>query len=148
MSLSVRHMIQKNEKYDISVRSYNEVTGQYSEYESGGLFAPTIPTFLVHGLSDNADTWSTMKTWLEANGRKNVFAVDNLNPCGQSGESDFSKNAGFLADYIHEKTEELSTTYGVNVNTINIIGHSMGGLISRRYISPSETGTTTWTSNN
>jgi len=109
---------------------------------------PPIPVFLVHGYSDDAASWNTLLNWLQNNGFKYVYAVDNIMPCGVIGETHFSGNAALLADFINQKISELETELQVSIDTINIIGHSMGGLIARRYVSPTTTETTTWTPKN
>jgi len=88
---------------------------------------------LVHGWGSNESIWNTMESWLKQDGYVNVWKVNTLNPCGFPGEKRFDKNAQALSTFIQQKSIET----GVPIDKIDIIAHSMGGLVSRRYISES-----------
>ena len=103
-----------------------------------------IPIFLVHGLDDEASSWTTLKQRIEDAGFNYVYAVNTIEPCGVPGETFFSGNAELLSLFIEDTIQEIESETGKAVEQIDIFGHSMGGLIARRYVSPTVTNTTTW----
>ncbi|HWR82895.1 MAG TPA: alpha/beta fold hydrolase [Candidatus Deferrimicrobium sp.] len=93
------------------------------------------PVVLVHGWTGSAGSWTQFKQWLENDGFMYVWAV-SINPCGPAGEKDFDKNAEILSNYIEAQLNALSTQLGRNIREIDIVAHSMGGVVARRYTSP------------
>jgi len=95
--------------------------------KSGGDYLPlvnVIPVLLVHGWRGSSEGWGTMKERLENDGFK-VETVQ-LEPCG-----DIKANANLLAQKIHGKGGMLEQYH---VKKVDIVAHSMGGLVSRWYI--------------
>jgi PKD repeat protein len=84
-----------------------------------------IPVLLVHGFGGSpTGTWGTMKERLENDGFKVETVL--LEPYG-----DIKDNANVLAQKIHGKGGMLDQ---YNVNKVDIVAHSLGGLVSRWYI--------------
>ena len=95
----------------------------------------TIPVVLVHGWRGAPDVWDSMESWLPDDGFEHVW-VPMLN-----GRGGHSKNADSLNKFIEAKKDSVEdyveSVYGftdVRPNRINLIAHSMGGIISRLYI--------------
>ena len=93
---------------------------------------PYPPVVLVHGWgAGSPDTWNEAQAYLETAGFTQIWVADNLNSCGYPGEVDFNLNADSLARFI--ETRAALVGYPSD-GPINIVAHSMGGLISRRLL--------------
>ncbi len=88
------------------------------------------PIVLVHGWLSDPESWDYFRDDLVARGylESRVWVADNLLPCGGIDEVHFEENAQLLADFIADKIQQ----YDISPKYIDIIGHSLGGLISRR----------------
>ena len=126
--------LEKHRLYYIAVRAYNSDADVWSAYTERGPIQPTIPVVLVHGIYSSYLAWSTFKPRLEEEGFNHVWAANTLHPCGVGGEVHFSGNAESLSVYIERKSLELESLTQITVPSIDIVAHSMGGLVSRRYI--------------
>jgi len=82
------------------------------------------PVLLLHGLFVNKASWFWFKYRLQRQGINNVVTM-NLSSW---------HNEEVLTELVAKKVDELR--HQVGVNKINIVGHSMGGMIAR-----SQTGT-------
>ena len=80
------------------------------------------PVLLLHGLFVNKASWFWFKYRLKQQGFNNVITM-NLSSW---------HNEEILTELVAKKVDELR--HQVGVNKINIVGHSMGGLIARNYI--------------
>ena len=92
---------------------------------------PYPPVVLVHGWNSGPEIWDNYVAWLENDGFTQIWVADNIEPCGVPGEVDFNLNALNLADFIN--AQAAATGYPDD-GVINIVAHSMGGLISRRLL--------------
>jgi pimeloyl-ACP methyl ester carboxylesterase len=107
-----------------------------------------VPIFIALGLGDNpveSHSADHLKTWLTSNGYDYVYVVNGLDVCGTPNETYYSGNAKKLADVIRDTVSALGQRTNTNIDAVDIIGHSMGALIARRYASPSKDGHSTWT---
>jgi|GEM_PF-3039523 len=91
------------------------------------------PIVLVHGWSSEPSVWNTMKNWLRQDGFSYIWPIQ-LEKCGVPGERNFEVNAQILANRIQDSINAMPSDVRDGINIINIIAHSMGGLVSRRYI--------------
>lgn len=80
------------------------------------------PVLLLHGLFDNQASWFWFKWQLKNRGIKNVITI-NLS----SWHSE-----EVLTELLSKRIDELRHQLGVN--KVNLVGHSMGGIIARNYI--------------
>ncbi len=80
------------------------------------------PVLLLHGLFVNKASWFWFKYRLQRQGINNVVTM-NLSSW---------HNEEVLTELVAKKVDELR--HQVGVNKINIVGHSMGGMIARNYI--------------
>ncbi len=78
------------------------------------------PVLLVHGICGASDDWADFQTVLEDSG----FTVSRLD----YGTPDFSLRPATYADTLAAQIEAIST------DTVAVVAHSMGGLITREYI--------------
>jgi len=87
------------------------------------------PVVMVHGMNSNADTWAAYQSFLTAAhpGWKG-FAIDTMDT-SSSPPFTIAKNATKLAAFVD------TVQRGQNAWQVDLVGHSMGGLISRSYIS-------------
>jgi pimeloyl-ACP methyl ester carboxylesterase len=108
---------------------------------------PIVPVVLVHGWNHDPDIWNLMKSWLIADGHYVYEAM--LNDCGDPEEWEafgsfgvlrtekmFRGNANALGIQIAGYIASLPQDVQNRVSQVDIIAHSMGGLISRRYLNP------------
>jgi triacylglycerol lipase len=80
------------------------------------------PVLLLHGLFDNRASWFWFKKQLKQRGINNVITI-NLS----SWHSE-----EILTELLSKRIDELRHQLGVN--KVNLVGHSMGGIIARNYI--------------
>lgn len=80
------------------------------------------PTLLMHGLFCNRACWLRVRLFLRNQGFRNVTTI-NLS---------LWHNEEALTELVAKKIDELRHQLGVN--KVNIVGHSMGGIIARNYI--------------
>ena len=104
----------------------------YTREESG---VARYPVVLVHGWHPIPNIWTEMKSYLSSDGFEHVW-VPKLD-----GRGGHSKNADSLNKFIENKKDSVEqfvdSVYGftgVRSTTINLMGHSMGGIISRLYV--------------
>jgi Leucine-rich repeat (LRR) protein/pimeloyl-ACP methyl ester carboxylesterase len=88
------------------------------------------PVLLVHGLNSSGATWTELKKYLLAN---------NYLPSPLIATPDLPKDQAFDPTYtkVGDKIDNLLFTArssGVAANKVDIIGHSMGGILSRLYL--------------
>lgn len=132
--------------YYVGVRARNAVTGLWSSFAVAGPIRATLPVVFVHGLGSDTAIWNDpsstedYRSWLETAGLNHIWIADNLEPCGVEGEEHFGGNAESLATFIEDRIAAVRSQTNVDIPAINIVGHSMGGLIARRYLSvPTQT---------
>ena len=79
-------------------------------------------TILLHGLFDNQASWFWFKLKLKRAGIKNVVSLN------------FSSwhNEEVLTEILAKKIDEIRLQVGIN--QVNLVGHSMGGIIARNYV--------------
>lgn len=82
-----------------------------------------VPLAMVHGFTSSGETWTTFKDYVDAN--------SFLDPADISTPTHSSANIETSVAEIETPIDELLTTSGAY--HLDIIAHSMGGLISRLY---------------
>lgn len=95
-----------------------------------GLFSPRrpnlkrgiTPTLLLHGLFVNRACWFWFSSRLKHHGCENIVTI---NLSGFHSEE-------VLTELLAKKIDELRHRLGVN--KVNLVGHSMGGIIARNYV--------------
>ncbi|MCC6963945.1 MAG: alpha/beta fold hydrolase [candidate division Zixibacteria bacterium] len=95
----------------------------------------STPVLLVHGINSSAaDAWSDFIPWLSARHFNHIWAPDLVLPSGAEGEVNFDFNTHGLSLYLDDRLAQLSQKTGLVANRVNIVAHSMGGLVSRRLL--------------
>lgn len=103
----------------------------------------TYPVFLVHGIYSSPAIWEPMQEAMDDSRVTYVRAVDLGQTCVPE-EAQFNVKAQALSEYIEQQTADIaSSNFGaagqeIPLRDIDIIGHSMGGLVARRYIAGDE----------
>jgi hypothetical protein len=108
------------------------------------------PVVLVRGTGENktwsggeSGTWATMRTTLAGQGFQQIWDCNEPDNdpdfpvnggLGQviNGEKSIEENSMNLVYYIEQKAQQFNRANGYYPATINIVAHSMGGLIARR----------------
>jgi pimeloyl-ACP methyl ester carboxylesterase len=83
------------------------------------------PVLLIHGFQDTSESLVPMKNYLENKGTR-VFLMD------YSANGDFETMANVLEHSLDTTKGELKNA-GILANRVNIVAHSLGGLIARYY---------------
>jgi pimeloyl-ACP methyl ester carboxylesterase len=104
----------------------------YDSVEQAIIVRPK-PVVLVHGLNSNAGTWASYPSMLKSvNSAWNGYAIASMrtgnDPVAQESSYPITSNAFELAKYIEEVRAKEQAWH------IDLVAHSMGGLISRQYI--------------
>ncbi len=103
-------------------------TGRTLTEQRTSLLVDPRPVVLVHGLWSDASTWSSYPAMVRAaHPRWDAFAVDTMDTASALPNS-VAENAAELAAFV-ESVREATGAWSVD-----IVGHSMGGLIGRQYI--------------
>ncbi len=103
-------------------------SGRDLDTASTALLVDPRPVVLVHGLWSDASTWAAYEnTFLAAHPRLVFEAIDTMDT-SSSEPNTISQNAELLADFVDEVRLEQGAW------SVDLVGHSMGGLISRKYI--------------
>jgi triacylglycerol lipase len=95
-----------------------------------GIFSPgranlkrgVTPTLLLHGLFVNRACWFWFRSQLKRHGCENIVT---MNLSGFHSEE-------VLTELLAKKIDELRHRLGVN--KVNLVGHSMGGIVARNYL--------------
>jgi pimeloyl-ACP methyl ester carboxylesterase len=133
----------------ITVSSPNAENSPQTILVSYEVWTPIMPVILVHGLASDTTVWSAMKASLAADGASQVWSAP-LDACGSPSESLFTTspkylyqgNASELAAFITAKYSALPANIKTRVRGYDFVAHGMGGLVVRRYLSP--TATDSW----
>ena len=89
------------------------------------------PVVLVHGFTGDKTTWQELDTYLQARGFDTVREEYYYNDA--TGQS-IPAQAHGLSRHIKDKIAEYHSL-NIKINKVDVVAHSMGGLISRYYIS-------------
>ncbi len=90
------------------------------------------PVLMVHGLWSAGKTWDDMKTYLLSNGIYAYKPYEILTP-SYAGAREFTFNRAFIAGYIDQLIEQCGNNH-FSAGKVDIVGHSMGGILSRLYL--------------
>jgi triacylglycerol esterase/lipase EstA (alpha/beta hydrolase family) len=106
----------------------------YNKGNNGTMYKPQIKlvpaaVVMLHGLWSNGAIWKSLMSYLIAKSYENARM---WNPSYASGES-FAANAGVLARNI-EIAQNRNSYNGVLGRRVDIVAHSMGGILTRNYI--------------
>lgn len=92
---------------------------------------PQFPIILLHGYYASPQVWGRFLHYFQQNGyilEENIFVFDGRGPEGSTANIDIKLNAKKLQKLI----QNIKSNTGAK--KVNLIAHSMGGLISRWYI--------------
>ena len=90
------------------------------------------PLVLMHGLLGNSNTWKNFKDSICQKGMYDYFAVNN-NGYKDTNVASFDKNIDNVAGRVKESFD-VYATFKYVANKADIVGHSMGGILSRLYV--------------
>ncbi len=92
-----------------------------------------VPVLLVHGLNSNGTTWDGFRSILIQSGYSDsIISTPNL-PNDQSFSSTYP-----LLNQIIQSLLSKYRSQSININQVDIIGHSMGGILGRYHLQSTE----------
>lgn len=97
-------------------------TEKGQQHDEGGDTPPRNPVFLVHGIIDRAYIFNSLRAFLETEGWT-VYALDLIPNDGRAG-----------LDVLAQQLAEFIDRQVARNQPIDLIGFSMGGLVSRYYL--------------
>jgi pimeloyl-ACP methyl ester carboxylesterase len=103
--------------------------GQRVVREFGMSISPP-PLLLVHGLNSNGSTWTDLKNNLVGN---NYLPASLISTPNLPNDQSFDPTYQQIGSYIDILFEETLRT-NISVGKLDIVGHSMGGILSRLYL--------------
>ena len=95
------------------------------------IYVTRPPVMLVHGFTGDETTWATLANYLRVRKYEPVIREYYKGPIE---ESTIERQSEKLGKYIRELRSEYLNNHFLQ-NRVDIVAHSMGGLISRYYIS-------------
>jgi hypothetical protein len=127
----------------ITVSSPNADNSPQSISVTYEVWNPIIPIVLVHGMASDSSVWNIMKSSLATDGFGYVWRVA-LDACGATSENSyvtsprwlFEGNASKLATAINGRYNALPANIRLRIREYDFVTHGMGGLVARRYLSP------------
>ncbi|KJS82473.1 MAG: hypothetical protein JM58_15010 [Peptococcaceae bacterium BICA1-8] len=128
----ISHQTANKEKFisDEIAITYTLEDGSTKEIkESIQVYKP--PVVLVHGFTGDKTTWQELDTYLQTRGFDTVREEYYYNDA--TGQS-IPAQAHGLSRHIKDKITEYHSS-NIKINKVDVVAHSMGGLISRHYIS-------------
>ena len=90
------------------------------------------PVMLLHGLWSGEETWKNMKAYLLNNGIYS-YKKYQLSTPSYASDREFTYNRAFIASYIDKLIEDCGKNQ-FSVGKVDIVSHSMGGILSRLYL--------------
>lgn len=87
------------------------------------------PVVMLHGLFSNSEVWNDAKNALEADG----WNTDYISTPDYQNDASFQNSATVASNALEELLSNLRGD-GVFINKVSLVGHSMGGLVARRYL--------------
>jgi hypothetical protein len=111
----------------VSVQVKDTGGGAVTTYEKAIRVDPR-PVVTVHGMNSDATTWAAYPQFLHnVNPHWNAYAVDTMDTKPWTPNT-IKQNAAQLADFVQAKQVQDNAWH------VDVVAHSMGGLISRYYI--------------
>jgi pimeloyl-ACP methyl ester carboxylesterase len=88
------------------------------------------PLLLIHGWRDHARSWNYFVNAVQEKSAKPLWIV--APDCRGHGDSDWVSTGGYyhFPDYVHDLD---CVIHSLDVNSVNLVGHSMGGTVSFLY---------------
>lgn len=94
------------------------------------------PVLMMHGIWSDAHTWDKMKAYLLDNGLYTYQPYQILTPSYQS-DREFTYNRTFISGYIDQLIEACGNNR-FSVGKVDVVCHSMGGILTRLYLQEGE----------
>ena len=110
--------------------SYEDEEGKPSKVEFT-ILVTRPPVFLIHGFTGNEETWKDLGIYLRERKYESIIQEYYKGP---ADESTIERQSQKLGQYIQE-IQKAYRENGILQTRVDIVAHSMGGLISRHYIS-------------
>ena len=90
------------------------------------------PVLMMHGIWSDGHTWDELKNYFQTNGLYRYKPFEILTPSYPSDMS-FEVNRTFVGGYIDELIKNCGQNR-LSAGKVDVVGHSMGGILSRLYI--------------
>lgn len=92
-----------------------------------------VPVLMVHGINSDGSTWDDLKGYLSDNGYEGIINTPSL-PKDSSFQYTYPKVAYQIDSMLNVYREDGD---GININQVDVLGHSMGGILGRYHIQSS-----------
>ena len=88
-----------------------------------------VPVILFHGLASNGSVWGGIMNALVSNG----WEFDEVEAPSYANDASFAASSSEVGDYV-ESIINAARAQNKLINKASLVGHSMGGLLSRHYL--------------
>ncbi|NOT35467.1 MAG: PKD domain-containing protein [Candidatus Eisenbacteria bacterium] len=119
--------------YTYRILPYN-LCGERGDTTAAAVGIPRFPLVMVHGCClAGFNTFATMNQYLTTFGPE-AYAPQDVSRVEYDSWGHLIDGAGRLSAFVDSLTQWYGSTYGVAADTVDIVAHSMGGLVSRIFV--------------
>lgn len=87
-----------------------------------------VPVMLLHGLGSDGSIWNELEGILQSEG----WDASRVSTPSYDNDISFYASASAIHTYVENWVSQMKSE-GLLMNKVNLVGHSMGGLVARRY---------------
>lgn len=91
-----------------------------------------VPVLFVHGLNSKQASWDKMRTYIKKKGYSDAL-LHCVDYEGSHNDS-FEYNKNVVGDKANDVISELLDRHRIVCKKVDVVGHSMGGLLTKKYI--------------
>lgn len=123
----------RNTSYSYRISPYN-LCGEQGDTSVAVTAIPRFPLVFVHGCCTRRDgVWTNLTTYFATLGPLS-YSVEDMSAIDYDGWGSILGGVTSLRTHVDSLSTSYFMRFGVPVDTVDIVAHSMGGLVSRYYI--------------